>query len=98
MIPHKPQRIDFNIHTSPEAMRRLQAVEAAAFIVCERDTSRPESFAILIRRDEGLDHFSRDVIAVELIQLTEPEIIAAVIQRRLRRIVWIAPQVADVLG
>jgi hypothetical protein len=36
-----------------------------------------KSLAVLERGDERLDHFSIDVIAAKLIQLAEPEVIAA---------------------
>src|SRR4029077_17558503 len=58
--------------------------------------SRPKSVAIFIRRNEGFDHLSLDIVPVELNELTQPKIVTGVIQRRLRRIVWIAPQIAKV--
>ena len=41
--------------------------------------SRPETVTIFIRSDEGLDHLGGDEVAVELIQLRQPEIVAGVV-------------------
>ena len=44
----------------------------------------PESSAILGGGNEGLDHLGSDEVAVELIQLRQPEVIACVV-----RILWV---------
>src|SRR5215831_20744077 len=54
-----------------------------------------ESFAIFTRIYESFDHFRRQVIAVELIQLGQPEVKACVVA--VRRIVRIASQITEVL-
>jgi hypothetical protein len=41
--------------------------------------SRAESLSVLDRGDEGLDHLGIDVIAVELIQFCQPEVVTGVI-------------------
>lgn len=54
-----------------------------------------KALAILTRSNEGLDHFGLLVVAVELIELREPEAVAVKIC--VRRVVWIPPQVAEIL-
>ena len=54
-----------------------------------------EALAILSGSNEGLDHFGADEVAVELIQLCQPEIIASVVG--VLWIVGIAAQVTDEL-
>src|SRR5206468_9393148 len=56
---------------------------------------RPKALSVFRRGDECLDHFGLLVIAVELIQLLQPEIVASVVA--VRRIVWVAVQVSEVL-
>ena len=58
-------------------------------------TSRSEALLILTRDDESLDHLSVDEVAVELVELVQPEIIASKIG--VRRVVWVPPQVTEVL-
>src|SRR5205809_7374891 len=41
--------------------------------------SRPEALTVFDRSDERLDHFSTDKVAVELVQLCQPEVIAGVV-------------------
>src|SRR5205823_7030722 len=48
-------------------------------------TSWPKPLPILTRSDEGLHHLSIDVVAVELIQLRQPKLVARMI--RVRQIV-----------
>jgi len=57
--------------------------------------SRSKSLPILTRRDKGLNHLGRDVVAIELDQFLEPEVITRVII--VRCIIRIAPQVTKVL-
>src|SRR5688572_14018394 len=47
--------------------------------------------------NEGLDHLGVYKIAIELIELAEPEVVARKVQTSLRRIIGVAPQVAEVL-
>ena len=47
---------------------------------CER--SLTEALSVFIRIDEGLDHFSINVVAVELIEFIEPEVEAGEVQVR----------------
>src|SRR5262245_4860638 len=54
---------------------------------------RTESRVVFNRREEGLDHLGINIVAVELVQLGQPEIIAAVVQARFRRIIRVSPQV-----
>ncbi len=53
--------------------------------------SRSKAAAILYRDDESLDHLSANKVAVELIQLRQPKLVAGVV--RVLRIVWVAAQV-----
>jgi hypothetical protein len=46
-----------------------------------------ESLAIFNRGEEGFDHLGADVIAVELIEFVEPELVSGVVERRLGRVV-----------
>src|SRR6266446_1269688 len=59
------------------------------------DLSRSKSLTILDRGDERLHHLRTHKVAIELIQLRQPEIISRVI--RVRRIIRIAAQIANVL-
>ena len=36
--------------------------------------SRAEALSVLVRVDEGFDHLGGDVVAVELVELREPEL------------------------
>ena len=54
-----------------------------------------EALAILSGSNEGLDHFGADEVAVELIQLRQPELVAGVVS--VRAAVWIPPQVTEEL-
>jgi hypothetical protein len=49
-----------------------------------------ESLAIFNRRAEGFDRLGADVIAVELIEFVEPELVSGVVERRLWRVVRVA--------
>jgi hypothetical protein len=49
------------------------------------------------RVDEGLYHFGLSEIAVEAVQLIEPEVVAGEVQSRLWRIVRVPAQVTEVL-
>src|ERR1044071_954456 len=51
--------------------------------------ARPEALAVLGRRDERLDHLGGDGVAVEVVQLAEPEVEAGGVR--------VAAQVAEVL-
>src|SRR5438034_4888254 len=55
-----------------------------------------ESLPVFEGRKERLHHFGIDVVAVELVQLAKPEIVALVIQRRLRWIRRVPLQVSKV--
>src|SRR6185436_10960006 len=66
---------------------------ATALFFCH--SSMSESLLIFTRDDECLDHLSVHKVAVELIEFLKPEVIARVI--RVRRVVWIAPQIPKVL-
>ena len=54
-----------------------------------------EAMAIFARHQESFDHFGVNEVAVELIQLTQPEIVARMV--RVGSVVWIASQIAKVL-
>src|ERR671932_695465 len=56
---------------------------------------RGEARAVLCRGDEGLDHLGGDEVAVELVELTQPELPAGEVKRRLGRVVRVAAQVAE---
>jgi hypothetical protein len=56
--------------------------------------SRAKSVLVLARNDERLDHFSLSEVAVELVQLREPEVVA--IEGRVWLSVWISAQITDV--
>src|SRR5205823_1176311 len=56
---------------------------------------RAEALAILARAEEGLDHLSRHVIAVELIELRQPEVES--VQVAVRILARIASQVTEIL-
>src|SRR5215204_404253 len=53
--------------------------------------SRPEALTVLDGGDERLDHLGVDEVAVELVELREPEVIA--VEVRVRRLVRRAPQI-----
>jgi len=36
----------------------------------------PEPLPVLVRVDEGFDHLGGDEVAVELVELTQPEVVA----------------------
>ena len=61
----------------------------------EAGTSRSKALSVFTRRDERLHHFGVDEVAVELIQLCQPEIVAGVISVRPR--VRIAAQISEEL-
>ena len=56
-----------------------------------------KALAILAGDDERLDHLGLDEVAVELVQLVQPEVVAVEVESGLRRVVRIATQVAEVL-
>src|ERR1041384_5517159 len=56
-----------------------------------------EAAPILSRVQECLDHFRGFEIAVERIQIVQPEVVAIKVQTGFRRSVRIPPQVSDVL-
>src|SRR6476469_9516103 len=55
----------------------------------------PKALTIFDGSDECFDHLSIDVVAVKLIHLGEPEVIAAVVG--ILRVIGIAPQITKVL-
>src|SRR5262245_60097160 len=57
--------------------------------------SRTKSSAIFERFNERSDHFSFDVVAVEAVQLFQPEVIAVKVQ--IGQLVRVSSQVTDVL-
>src|SRR5437879_5800299 len=57
--------------------------------------SRPKSMSVFIRGDERLHHLSSDKVAVELVQLVQPKLVAGVIG--VLRIVGIPSQITKVL-
>src|SRR2546430_11302491 len=57
--------------------------------------SRRKPLPIFDRTDESLHHFGTDEIAVELVELRQPELITGVIQ--VRQIVRIATQITEEL-
>jgi len=54
-----------------------------------------EALAVLGGVDESLDHLGRDIVAVEVVQFPEPEVVP--VEVRIRRGVRVTTQVADVL-
>ncbi len=52
--------------------------------------SQSNALAIFGRRQKRFDHIRTDVVAVELIQLRQPEVITCIVERRFRRVVRIA--------
>src|SRR5438067_4529300 len=54
-------------------------------------TSRSKSLAVFGRRNERFDHFGIDEVAVELIKLRQPEVVAGVVS--VRAGVWIAAEI-----
>src|SRR6266545_2339089 len=57
--------------------------------------SRSKAPLILTREDKGFDHLGVDEVAVKLIELAQPEVVARVV--RVLRIIWVAAQIAKVL-
>jgi hypothetical protein len=68
---------------------------SCAFVLFHSTESRSKPGTVFQRAEEGLDHFSLQEVAVELVQLVQPEVIAVevVVRRRVR----IPAQVAEVL-
>ena len=58
---------------------------------------RAEALSVFGRVDKGLDHFGLSEIAVEAVQLIEPEVVAGEVQSGLRCIVRVPAQVTEVL-
>ena len=56
-----------------------------------------KAVAVFGAGDEGLNHLSLDEVAVELIELCQPEVVAVKIKVRLRWIIRIATQISEVL-
>src|ERR671913_33020 len=54
-----------------------------------------EPLAVLNRVDEGAHHLRVNEVAVELVELREPEVVA--VEVRVGRVVRVAPEVAEVL-
>src|SRR5437773_3673077 len=52
---------------------------------------------VLVGCNKGLDHLSVDIVSAKLIQLVQPEVVALIVQRRLRRIIRVPSQIAVVL-
>src|SRR6266545_1936897 len=63
----------------------------------ELSCSRPEPLSILARDQERLHHLGVLEVAVELVELRQPEVVALKVECRFRRIVGIAAQVTEVL-
>src|SRR5205807_8258910 len=58
---------------APDYSPRTPLLEAV-YLYTYGDLSRSEALSIFSRNDEGFDHFGSVVIAVELIQLGQPEV------------------------
>src|ERR687896_197196 len=56
-----------------------------------------EPLPVLDGGDERLDHLGAAVVAAELFELREPEVEAVEVEPRLRRVVGVALEVAEVL-
>ena len=56
-----------------------------------------EALAVLGRDEEGLDHLRIEEIAIELVELREPEVVALEVERRFRRVVGITAHLTEVL-
>ncbi len=52
---------------------------------------------VLVRADKGLDHLGVDEVAVETVELIEPEVVALKVQSRLWTVVGVAMQVTKIL-
>jgi len=63
--------------------------------ITHNSVSRPEPMPIFGRRNERFDHFTIDEVAVELIQLRQPEFVAGVVS--VGTAVRIAPQITEEL-
>src|SRR5258707_14648265 len=61
----------------------------------KRRNSRSKSFSILKRGDKGLDHFRLNKVAVEAVQLVQPEVVAGEVS--VGEVIWISSQVTKVL-
>src|SRR5437588_3179571 len=59
---------------------------------------RAKALSILGRSKESFDHLGIDVIAVELIQLGQPELVSGVVESRFRSVIRVATQVTKVFG
>ena len=53
--------------------------------------------AILVRRYERLHHFRVNVIAIEAVELAQPEVETRIIESRFRRVIRISAQVSEIL-
>src|SRR6266550_1928656 len=62
-----------------------------------RDFSRPKPMPVLVSIDKGLDHFRLDEVAVETVELVEPEIVTLKVESLLWRVVRVAMQVTKIL-
>ena len=58
--------------------------------------SRPEAVAILAGDNEGFNHLSVHEVAVELVELAQPEVVTVEIQSCLGRVVGIPAEVTEV--
>src|SRR5829696_6127610 len=56
---------------------------------------RPEALAVLDGRQESLDQFRLAVVAAEVVELGEPEVVA--LEARVRRSIRVAPQIPEIL-
>jgi hypothetical protein len=59
--------------------------------------SRTKSSSILSRRQKRLDHIGVDEIAVEAVQLIQPEVVTLKVERLLWHLVGISSQIPEVL-
>src|SRR5437867_10777656 len=76
---------------------RFVGIVAACFQNLFYHESRPKAVAVLDAGDERLDHLGLDEVAVELIELRQPEVVAVKVKTGLRRLIGIATQIAEVL-
>src|SRR5437660_5003899 len=79
---------------APDYSPRTPFLEAVC-LYTYGDLSRSEALSVFSRNDEGFDHFRSVVIAVELIELRQPEVVAGVV--RIGQIVRITAQVTEEL-
>src|SRR5436189_5151568 len=80
-----------------KSQKRTKKTMPSGLRFCDslRLRSRPEALPILSRSNKRLHHLGINVIAIELIQLRQPEIVAGVVS--VGAAVWIAAEIAEEL-